>query len=195
LTTANPFSLPSTKPNKSTSPPTASAPASAGSATAGSKKIALATNKLLFEWSSLDHVSPSYSTITPNSTDASRTGLDPTLPWDYFHINPVDKDAPGDYLISRHTSTIYKISGTNGTILWQLSGTNGSTSFSLGLGLNFSYQHNARMRYQNATTTILTLFDNTASGFHTQSAPFQRRPPHRHRPPHRDRDPSCSATC
>jgi hypothetical protein len=124
------------------------------------QEIALATNKLLFEWSSLDHVSPSYSTIAPNSTDASGTGLDPTLPWDYFHINSVDKDAAGDYLISsRHTSTIYKISGTNGTILWQLSGTNGSTSFSLGAGLNFSYQHDARIRYQNATTTILTLFD------------------------------------
>jgi hypothetical protein len=136
------------------------------------QEVSLATNKVLFEWSSLAHVSTSYSTIAPNFTDTSGTGLDPTEPWDYFHINSVDKDEYGDYLISaRHTSTIYKISGTNGTILWRLSGTNGSTSFSLEPGLNFSYQHDARIRFQNSTTTILTLFDNAADGFHLQSAP------------------------
>jgi hypothetical protein len=135
------------------------------------QEIALGTNKRLFEWSALDHVSPSFSSIAPNSTESSGTGLDPTLPWDYFHINSVDKDDAGDYLISaRHTSTIYKISGTNGTILWQLGGSNATSSFTLAHGLNFSYQHDARFRYQNATTTILTLFDNAADGFHKQSA-------------------------
>jgi hypothetical protein len=54
----------------------------------------------------------------PSATESSGTGLDPTLPWDYFHINSVDKDDAGDYLISaRHTSTVYKFSGINGTIL------------------------------------------------------------------------------
>jgi hypothetical protein len=135
------------------------------------QEIQLDTNKLLFEWGTLDHVAPSYSSVAPNSTDVSGTGFDPTSPWDYFHMNAADKDAAGDYLVSsRHTSTIYKISGKNGAILWQLSGTNGSTSYGLGGGLNFSYQHDARFLYQNATTTILTVFDNAADGFHTQSA-------------------------
>lgn len=137
------------------------------------QEIELGTNKLLFEWSALDHVSPSYSSVAPNSTDSSGTGLDPTLPWDYFHINSVDKDAAGDYLVSaRHTSTIYKISGQNGTILWQLCGTNKSSSFSLAGGLNFSCQYDARFRYQNTTTTILTVFNNAFDGYHNQSAPY-----------------------
>ena len=137
--------------------------------------IDLRTNEVLFEWSALGHVSPSHSTVAPNSTQASGTGLDPTLPWDYFHINSVDKNAAGDYLISaRHTSTIYKISGRNGTILWQLGGQPNFTasSFTLTGGLNFSYQHNARFVYENATTTILSLFDNAADGVHLQSANY-----------------------
>jgi len=46
------------------------------------------------------------------------------------HINAVDKDSHGDYLVSsRHTSTIFKIAGlsspsgtTPGTIIWRLGG-------------------------------------------------------------------------
>lgn len=34
--------------------------------------------------------------------------------WDYFHINSVDKDSAGNYLISgKHVSALYKISSTD----------------------------------------------------------------------------------
>lgn len=39
--------------------------------------------------------------------------------WDYFHINSVDKDAGGNYLISaRDACAIHKINGTDGEIIW-----------------------------------------------------------------------------
>src|SRR5262249_19795463 len=63
------------------------------------QEIELGTNKLLFQWSALDHVDPSYSYVPPNSTESSGTGLDPLEPWDYFHINSIDKDGNGDYLV------------------------------------------------------------------------------------------------
>jgi hypothetical protein len=116
-------------------------------------------------------VSPSFSSVGLNSTESSGTGLDPTLPWDYFYLNSVDKGDAGDNLISaRHTSTIYQISGANGAILWQLDSSNATSSFTLANGLNFSYQHDACLRYQNVTAAILIIFDNAADGFNSQSA-------------------------
>ncbi|KAF4216365.1 hypothetical protein CNMCM5878_007172 [Aspergillus fumigatiaffinis] len=94
-------------------------------------------------------------------------GLTNGSAWDYFHINSVDKNNDGDYLVSaRHTSCIYKVSGKNGSIIWQLGGS--QSSFQL-RGYNFSYQHDARFREENETMTILSFFDN-ASNNHTNTS-------------------------
>ena len=83
------------------------------------------------------------------------------------HINAIDKNAEGDYLISsRHTETIYKISGGNGSILWQLGG---KTSDFQQSGYNFSYQHDARFVSENSTTTVISLFDNAYNGFNSSA--------------------------
>lgn len=73
----------------------------------------------------------------------------------------MEKDAAGDYVISaRYTSTIYKISGRDGSILWRLGGK--LSSFKLE-DFNFTSQHDARVLDVNSTTTILSLFNNAAS--------------------------------
>ena len=83
------------------------------------------------------------------------------------HINAVDKNAEGDYLISaRHTDTIYKISGSNGSIIWQLGGKNSSFQIQ---GFNFSYQHDCRYISENSTTTVISIFDNAFNGFNGSS--------------------------
>ena len=95
-------------------------------------------------------------------------GSTPTLPWDWFHINAVDQNADGDYLVSaRHVSTIYKVSGQDGHVIWRLGGK--MSDFHFPTGLNFSFQHDARWREENATTTILSLFDNGSNGFNETS--------------------------
>ena len=87
----------------------------------------------------------------------------------YSHINAVDKNAEGDYLVSsRHTETVYKISGDNGSVLWQLGG---KASDFRQLDYSFSYQHDARFISENTTTTIISLFDNAYNGFN-RSATF-----------------------
>ena len=132
------------------------------------QKLELGTNRLLFEWAALDHVSIQETTVAPNSTEVSGNGLNPTLPWDWFHINSVDQNADGDYLVSaRHVSTVYKISGQDGHVIWRLGGK--MSDFSFPSGLNFSFQHDARWREENATTTILSLFDNGSNGFNETS--------------------------
>ncbi|GIK01784.1 hypothetical protein Aspvir_005825 [Aspergillus viridinutans] len=122
------------------------------------QEVDITTGEVLFEWKSLDYV-PLSATLAPLRLDAVvGDGLTNGSAWDYFHINSVDKNHEGDYLVSaRHTSSIYKISGMDGSIIWQLGGT--QSSFEL-TNYNFSYQHHARFREGNETTTILSFFDN-----------------------------------
>lgn len=135
------------------------------------QEIEIGTDKVLFEWSSLNYVPPTASFVAPNTTDTSGTGLSSSEPWDYFHINSVDKNEDGDYLVSaRHTSTVYKISGENGSIIWQIGGK--GSDFTFAPGFNFSYQHDARFVLENHTTTVLSIFDNAANGYNTQSSSY-----------------------
>ncbi|KXG50693.1 uncharacterized protein PGRI_044600 [Penicillium griseofulvum] len=135
------------------------------------QEVDVETNKVLFEWRSLDHVDPSSSYTWPSHTDTSGTGLNVHEPWDYFHINSVDKNVAGDYLISsRHTSAIYKISGKDGSVMWQLHGAQPSFR---NINFNFSQQHDARWLHENNTHTVLSLYNNGYNGFnktHTYSA-------------------------
>ena len=132
------------------------------------QKVDIATNELLFEWSAADFVNVSDTYIKPDSTDISGTGLSQWSPFDWFHLNAVDQYPNGDYLVSsRHCSTIYRVSGNNGSILWRLGGV--SSDFSFAPGLNFSFQHDARLRYENDTHTIISIFDNASNGYNQSS--------------------------
>ncbi|EXJ60735.1 hypothetical protein A1O7_04888 [Cladophialophora yegresii CBS 114405] len=128
------------------------------------QRLEIGTNRLLFEWSALNHVQPNETFVQPGTTEVSGDGLGPTTPWDYFHINSVDMNADGDYLVSsRHTCTLYKVSGQDGHIIWRLGGI--ASDFAFPPGLNFSFQHDARFREENDTTTIISLFDNASNGY------------------------------
>lgn len=68
------------------------------------------------------------------------------------HLNSVDRNSDGDYLVSaRYTDTIYKISSRDGKVLWSLGGP--ESSFKLD-GFTFARQHDARFIEENATTTV-----------------------------------------
>lgn len=81
-----------------------------------------------------------------------------TRPNPIRHLNALDKFPDGDYLLSsRHTDTLYKISHQDGQIVWRLGGV--QSDFLLG-SAKFSRQHHARVRGQNDTHIIISLFDN-----------------------------------
>ena len=131
------------------------------------QEVDIETNRLIFEWRSLDHVDPGLSWTMPSSTDTSGDGLHEETPWDYFHINSVDKNVEGDYLISaRHVSAIYKVSGVDGHIIWQLGGNAATLS---NTNFQFSYQHHARWMSENATHTVLSFFDNGSNLYNSTS--------------------------
>jgi Arylsulfotransferase (ASST) len=110
------------------------------------QEVDLSTGKLVFEWRSDDHIGldESYKPALPNSA------------WDYFHLNSVDVDqADGNLIISgRNTWAFYKVQRPGGKVLWRLGGK--QTSFKLGAGAQFAFQHDVR-RHADGT---YTLFDN-----------------------------------
>lgn len=131
------------------------------------QEVNVSTSEVIFEWRSLDHVDLAESVVGPSASDTSGDGLTKDTPWDYFHINSITKNAQGDYLVSsRHASCIYKISGVDGSVIWRLNGAN--SSFTL-TNFAFSHQHHARWIHENATSTILSLFDNASNGYQITS--------------------------
>lgn len=125
----------------------------------GFSEVDVETAEPVFSWWALDHVNPIESLVERPSGPGSYGS-----PWDAYHINSVDKNQDGDYLISaRYTSTIYKISGQDGHIIWRLGGSH--SDFTL-QGFNMSSQHDARFQSDNETTVVITFFNNHSDGHH-----------------------------
>jgi hypothetical protein len=145
------------------------------------QELDIETSKVLFEWSSLDHVDPNgHHPHFSSGTAANKSIIEAYLPlnpgqagsgynssdaWDYFHINSVDKDEEGSYLISaRDANAIYKINGTTGALIWRLGGK--YSNFTLGENVEFSFQHHARYISKSASgdSEVISLYDNSAHG-------------------------------
>ncbi|KAI4525730.1 hypothetical protein K525DRAFT_190844 [Schizophyllum commune Loenen D] len=128
------------------------------------QEINITSNEVLFTWDSLDHVDPAdcyYPLPEGSGTNASH-------PWDYFHINAIDKDAAGNYLISsRYCHTLFYLDGQSGDVLWRLGGKN--STFTIGEGADFQWQHDCRWRSNNT----ISLFDN-AGREEEEDAPYSR---------------------
>ncbi|KAG7824642.1 hypothetical protein KL909_001864 [Ogataea angusta] len=132
------------------------------------QELDLDTGQVLFEWASLDHVSPAESVLPLNEGEAG-SGYNSSDAWDYFHINSVDKDENGDYLLSaRDAASLYKIDGKTGKVLWKLGGIPGVTSsnFKSVGDFKFGFQHHARYVWtsEDGNKQIISFFDNSAHG-------------------------------
>ncbi|KAI2610342.1 ASST-domain-containing protein [Hypoxylon fragiforme] len=126
------------------------------------QELDITTGELLFEWASLDHVSPDEA-ILPINPGQAGSGYNSSDAWDYFHINSVDKDADGNYLISaRDACSVHKINGTSGEIIWKLNGKD--SSFKVPKDTEFCFQHHARFISQEDGIEIISLYDNSAHG-------------------------------
>ena len=104
---------------------------------------------LLFQWDSLDHV-PLTDTYEPAVKSAG-------APYDYFHINSVQLQQDGNLLISaRNTWAAYEVDHQTGQVVWTLGGKN--SSYKLGSGAEFAFQHDVRLHTD--TDPTVTLFDD-----------------------------------
>jgi Arylsulfotransferase (ASST) len=122
------------------------------------QEIDVKTGLVTYEWTSLDHVGldESYEQASKATTSS---------PYDFFHINSIDRERTGGLLISaRNTWAIYEIDSRSGQILWRLGGRR--SSFALGPGTGTAWQHDPRQLADGS----ISLFDNGASPtVHSQS--------------------------
>ncbi|KAK0265305.1 hypothetical protein LTR35_017169 [Friedmanniomyces endolithicus] len=140
------------------------------------QEVDVATGDLVFEWRASDHMElhDTYHGIGPGGT------LDD--PFDWFHINSIDKDELGNFLVSaRYMHSLTYIDGKTGDVIWTLGGrSNAFMDLSDGFSLNFAWQHDARFipldTFPNMyrapperagyTTRLVTFFDNAAEDQH-----------------------------
>lgn len=143
------------------------------------QEIDMEKGELVFEWRASD-----WHALNETYRDIGGGG---TLedPFDWYHINSVEKDELGNYLISaRYTHTVTYIDGRTGEIIWVLGGKrNAFKDLSGGNATNFAWQHDARFHSMETfpqllkdevkankaskdnseqTTQLVTIFDNSA---------------------------------
>ncbi|KAF5389188.1 hypothetical protein D9757_003417 [Collybiopsis confluens] len=117
------------------------------------------TGKASFTWIASDHVDVNSCYASPGSSGTSEDN-----PWDFFHINSIDKDSAGNYLISsRHCHTLYYV-GPNGNVIWTIGGKNSSVTMNANTG--FGWQHDARWRNNEKQISI---FDNAGTSWEQDS--------------------------
>ncbi|SMQ47648.1 unnamed protein product [Zymoseptoria tritici ST99CH_3D7] len=122
------------------------------------QEINLETGELIFQWKASDHFKP-IETYMTNPFG----GYSESIPFDWYHLNSIDKDSQGNYIISsRHFHHVVCISPT-GETLWILGGRdNQFTDLSDGEATNFKWSHDAR--WYSEEDGILSLFDNQKAG-------------------------------
>ena len=130
-------------------------------------EIDIATNKVLFEWKSLDHLdqlplSLSLYTLGSEGYDGSIQ----SKAWGYFHINAASPyRGTGAFLVSsRYFCSAIAISRENGSVIWRLQGRNGG-DFNLDQDAAFCYQHDIRIYSDDAGGHLetMTMHDNENS--------------------------------
>jgi outer membrane protein assembly factor BamB len=113
------------------------------------QEVDIKTGQVLWEWHALGHVPLSESNQGKPTAGFS---------YDYFHVNSIEQLPNGNVLVSaRNTSAIYEISRQTGEVIWQLGGK--GSSFTMGPGTTFYYQHDARLQPDGT----LTAFDDGAT--------------------------------
>ncbi|MDQ4062983.1 MAG: arylsulfotransferase family protein, partial [Actinomycetota bacterium] len=77
------------------------------------QEVDIETGEVLFEWHSLEHVSPEESYRNP-----AYEGY-----FDYFHINAIAVDHDANLIITaRNTFAVYKVDRESGEVIWRLGG-------------------------------------------------------------------------
>jgi hypothetical protein len=112
------------------------------------QEIDLRTHLVRREWHAVDHASISES----NSSAKSATTA---WPFDYFHINTVERRQDGSLLMSaRNTSALYFLNPRTGQFTLQIGGRHSAVK--LGSGTGTAYQHDA----QELPNGEISVFDN-----------------------------------
>jgi EmrB/QacA subfamily drug resistance transporter len=110
----------------------------------------LKTGQLLRTWDALDHIplGDSRATVPTNG-----------FPWDAYHVNAIDLNGSGSFLVSmRNTWAAYMVNIDTGKIEWTLGGKH--SSFKFAPGAEFQWQHDVALGVGGNTSPTVTVFDD-----------------------------------
>lgn len=113
------------------------------------QEVDIATGKVLMQWDAGKDIAytESYNTVPE----------DPTIPYDYMHLNAVNITADGNLIVSaRATHAYYKLDRKTGKLLWRMGGR--KSDFRMGKGSRTAFQHDVHA----LSATRYTAFDNNA---------------------------------
>ncbi len=111
------------------------------------QEIDIKTGLVMWEWHALGHIP---------LRDSLNKVPGGNYPWDYVHLNSISPGTDGDVLLSaRNTWTLYDVNMHTGGFNWLL-GDGGHTSFKLGHGVRFYWQHDAEFQPGGE----ISVFDN-----------------------------------
>jgi hypothetical protein len=113
------------------------------------QEIDIATGQVLWEWHAAGHV----------RVNQTHLPLPASGPYDFFHVNSIQQLPNGNLLISaRHTWALYEIDMKTGRISLVIGGKH--SSFKMGPGTRFEWQHDPRLEPGGT----ITVFDNASDG-------------------------------
>ncbi len=113
------------------------------------EELDVKTGLVMWEWHALGHI-PLQDSLNHVSGGE--------YPWDYVHVNSISPGASGDVLLSsRNTWTLYDVNVHTGGYNWVL-GDGGHSSFKLGPGVRFYWQHDAELQPGG----LISLFNNAS---------------------------------
>ena len=113
------------------------------------QEIDVKTGLVMWEWHALGHI-PLHDSFRP---------IPHLTNWDYVHVNSIDQGSDGALLLSaRNTWQLYDVNMHSGGFIWRIGGKYGS-SFTLGPGTRFYWQHDARW----LPGGLVSVFDNGSS--------------------------------
>ncbi|KAI6878780.1 hypothetical protein KC360_g8390 [Hortaea werneckii] len=120
------------------------------------QEIDIETGEAIFQWRASDHLDFRESFVGVNKATHGD-------PWDFFHINTIEKDGAGNYLVSaRHLRAVLYVSGETGEVLWKLGGkANSFEDLSDGQATSFVGQHDVHW-FDPEERKSITMFDNGA---------------------------------
>ncbi|KAK4506138.1 hypothetical protein PRZ48_004103 [Zasmidium cellare] len=125
------------------------------------QELDIETGELVFQWRASTHIP-----VQNSFTDMNKATEED--PWDVYHINSVEKDEKGNYLVSiRFLRAILYISGETGKVLWQLGGAaNSFHDLSDGQATTLIGQHDAHW-WKEEGRAFVTVFDNQGDWYHS----------------------------
>lgn len=130
------------------------------------QEVDIVTSEILFEWRASKFIN---ITDTYWNSSIYDEGFSEERGFDWFHINSIQKDHLGNYLVnSRHMHAMYYVSGATGNVIWRLGGKrNDWKDMSGGLATDFEWQHHAR--WLDDSLTRISVYDNHGTAMHLES--------------------------